>query len=119
MCVAGIELPDLCLSHGPVGSVLGFDHAPYDDQVRSRWHELLYPYPLRAYRNRCGLTYTFNVVLDPKISWWGARILFSLYRRHPNPTYLVYPPRTPPASRFLRNPYPPPHSLPLTPFADS
>lgn len=53
VCVAGVELPDLSLSHGPVGSVLGFDHAPYDKRVRSRWHELLYPYPLRAYKHRC------------------------------------------------------------------
>lgn len=54
VCVAGVELPDLSLSHGPVGSVLGFDHAPYDERVRPRWHELLYPYPLRAYKHRCG-----------------------------------------------------------------
>lgn len=53
VCVAGVELPDLSLSHGPVGSVLGFDHAPYDERVRPRWHELLYPYPLRAYKHRC------------------------------------------------------------------
>ncbi|CAM9336327.1 unnamed protein product [Ectocarpus fasciculatus] len=52
VCVAGVELPDLSLSHGPVGSVLGFDHAPYDERVRPRWHELLYPYPLRAYKHR-------------------------------------------------------------------
>lgn len=52
VCVAGIELPDLSLSHGPVGSVLGFDHTPYDERVRSRWHQLLYPYPLRAYKHR-------------------------------------------------------------------
>lgn len=52
VCVAGVELPDLSLSHGPVGSVLGFDHTPYDKRVRSRWHELLYPYPLRAYKHR-------------------------------------------------------------------
>lgn len=52
VCVAGVEVPDLSLSHGPVESVLGFDHAPYDERVRSRWHELLYPYPLRAYRHR-------------------------------------------------------------------
>ncbi|CAN0132511.1 unnamed protein product [Scytosiphon promiscuus] len=52
VCVAGVELPELSLSHGPVGSVLGFDHAPYDDRIRSRWHELLYPYPLRAYKHR-------------------------------------------------------------------
>ncbi|CAM9788936.1 unnamed protein product, partial [Laminaria digitata] len=58
---AGIELPDLALSHGPVGSVLGFDHAPYDKRVGPRWHELLYPYPLRAYRNRL-LTDTHNLL---------------------------------------------------------
>ncbi|CAM9565876.1 unnamed protein product [Ectocarpus sp. 12 AP-2014] len=52
VCIAGVELPDLSLSHGPVGSVLGFDHAPYDERVRPRWHELLYPYPLRAYKHR-------------------------------------------------------------------
>lgn len=52
VCVAGVELPELSLSHGPVGSVLGFDHAPYDKRVRPRWHELLYPYPLRAYKHR-------------------------------------------------------------------
>lgn len=54
VCVAGIELPDLSLNHGTVGSVLGFDHSPYDERIRSRWHQLLYPYPLRAYRHRCG-----------------------------------------------------------------
>lgn len=52
VCVAGVELPELSLSHGPVGSVLGFDHTPYDKRVRSRWYELLYPYPLRAYKHR-------------------------------------------------------------------
>ncbi|CAM9327937.1 unnamed protein product [Sphacelaria rigidula] len=52
VCVAGIELPDLSLNHGTVGSVLGFDHSPYDERIRSRWHQLLYPYPLRAYRHR-------------------------------------------------------------------
>lgn len=52
VCVAGIELPELFLNHGPVGSVLGFDHSPYDERIRTRWHRLLYPYPLRAYRHR-------------------------------------------------------------------
>lgn len=52
VCVAGIELPELVLNHGPVGSVLGFDHSPYDKQIRAGWHRLLYPYPLKAYRHR-------------------------------------------------------------------
>lgn len=62
ICVAGIEVPDLALSHGPVASVLGFDHGPYDKRVGPRWHELLYPYPLRAYRHRCELgTFTLFI----------------------------------------------------------
>lgn len=52
MCVAAVELPELSLSHGPVGSVLGFDHSPYDRRVGPRWHEPLYPYPLKAYKHR-------------------------------------------------------------------
>ncbi|CAM9508741.1 unnamed protein product [Chrysoparadoxa australica] len=40
------------LVHGPVGSVQGFNHAPYDDALhRVDWSSQLYPYALWNYRH--------------------------------------------------------------------
>ena len=84
VCVAGVELPELSLSHGPVGSVLGFDHAPYDERVRSRWHELLYPYPLRAYKHRyvqrCTRIESNRIESDPSTSF--SRLFVSFLPKH-------------------------------------
>ncbi|CAM9535903.1 unnamed protein product [Choristocarpus tenellus] len=51
VCVAGVELPELCLSHGPVGRVSGFDHGPFNARVKDVWHTHLYPYPLWMYKH--------------------------------------------------------------------
>lgn len=46
-----IELLDLQVSHGTIGSVDAFDHSPFDRRLES-WSDHLFPYKLGSYRKK-------------------------------------------------------------------
>ncbi len=55
---------DWNMCHGPVGSVCGFDHSPYNEVVEDVWYEQLYPLLLSRYNHQVLGNVVETLVID-------------------------------------------------------